>query len=148
MRTIFEKNKTVMLLSILVLIGILVAPLANAQEAVTNNEEKKSPEQLAVIDIDIKIGPVRIRIQICCTNEDTVPAEDVAWNFDVTGFCLYGAHHDGIIPLIQPGETIETEPFFVFGLGPAEIAASCGDSIDTLSCFLLGPFVLGGTDTY
>jgi len=55
MRTIFEKNKTVMLLSILVLIGILVAPLANAQEAVTNNEEKKSPEQLAIIDIDIKI---------------------------------------------------------------------------------------------
>jgi len=77
-----------------------------------------------------------------------VPAEDVAWNFDVTGFCLYGAHHDGIIPLIQPGETIETEPFFVIGLGPAELAASCGHSIDTLSCFLLGPFVLEGTDTY
>ena len=113
MKRRFEKKVVVSLLSILLLIGILLAPLANAQEALVDNKEK-NPEKLASIDIRIKIGPIKIRIHLECTNTGPDPTEELPWTFDCNGMCLFGAHKEGIFPSIEPEATVQSEPFFQY----------------------------------
>ena len=90
---------------------------------------------------------MKIRIHIECSNNGPEPSEELPWNFDVAGFCLYGAHNEGVFPSIPSGGSVDSESFFVLGFGPAELTATCGEATDTVSCFLIGPFVTGITDT-
>ena len=76
-------------------------------------------------------------------------AFEIIWSIDIEApIIFFGAHREGTIPPLSPGESEAINPGFVFGFGPAEItltisAADLEETVLQSQGFLLGMFIIG-----
>ncbi|HHH80352.1 MAG TPA: PKD domain-containing protein, partial [Thermoplasmatales archaeon] len=92
-------------------------------------------------------------VEICCVKGgfgvkatiNNTEATPIDWEINVTGgFILFGGHANGTIP----AETTETvSSGFMLGFGKVDIHICAGTVCKDATGFLLGPFVLGVTET-
>lgn len=97
-------------------------------------------------------GPVYIEtieggmgVSASITNIGTDHLYAVPWFVDVKGAVVWGSHHEGTIASFAPGATHVITASPLLGIGPSTITVGAGESEETVTCFLLGPLVLGIT---
>jgi hypothetical protein len=81
------------------------------------------------------------------SNVGNAPAEDISWSIDLDGLVFIGNHFGDTIAQIAPGETISIQTGFSLGLGQVTFTITVGETSQSVSGFMLGPFVLGLTET-
>jgi hypothetical protein len=76
-------------------------------------------------------------------NSGSENVTNLKWSITVEGNMVFlGGYKEGNIPVIKPGETYEIKSGLMLGVGPAEITVNVAGVKKTISCFLLGPFVM------
>jgi hypothetical protein len=76
-------------------------------------------------------------------NTDTENITDIHWSITVDGNMVFlGGYKEGNIPMLEPDETFEIKSGLLLGVGPVDITVNVAGVKKTISCFLLGPFVL------
>ncbi len=76
------------------------------------------------------------------TNNGDHDLSGLAWSIDIDGTVLYQQRHEGTIATLPAGETASIDTGLVFGLGPAEMTVTAGDSQRTAELFLMGPYAV------
>jgi hypothetical protein len=76
-------------------------------------------------------------------NTDMENVTDIHWSITLDGnMVFFGGYKEGNIPMVEPDETYEIKSGLMLGVGPAEITVNVAGVKKTISCFLLGPFVM------
>ena len=76
-------------------------------------------------------------------NTGTAEATNTPWSiYFCSGWVFIGGLKEGTINVPAGGETT-IRSGLVFGFGPGSITVTAGDASKIVSCFVLGPFVLG-----
>jgi hypothetical protein len=84
-----------------------------------------------------------IGVTAIITNTGTVEATNIPWSiYFCSGLVFIGGLTEGITNVPAGGETAINSGL-VFGFGPGSITVTAGDATKIVSCFVLGPFVLG-----
>ena len=77
------------------------------------------------------------------TNMGTADATNVPWEiYFCSGLVFIGGFSEGTINVPAGGETTISSGL-VFGFGPGSITVTAGDASKIVSCFILGPLILG-----
>jgi hypothetical protein len=77
------------------------------------------------------------------TNTGTADATNVPWSiYFCSGLVFIGGLTEGTINVPAGGETTISSGL-VFGFGPGSITVTAGDASKIVSCFILGPLILG-----
>ncbi len=94
---------------------------------------------------DLNVGEISggIGVTAIITNTGTEEATNTPWSiYFCSGLVFIGGLTEGTINVPAGGETTISSGL-VFGFGPGSITATAGGASKIVSCFVLGPFVLG-----
>ncbi len=94
-----------------------------------------------IISIEKISGGFGVKATIA--NIGTLPAENVNWKVEISGMVFIGKSTEGTIDVLNPGESKDVGPGFVFGIGPVTITVTADGVSKTAEGFMLGPLVLG-----
>ena len=102
------------------------------------SEGRGDSNGLSVGEISGGIGVTAI-----ITNMGTEEVTDATWSiYFCSGLVFIGGLTEGTINVPANGETTISSGL-VFGLGPGSITVTAGDAAKIVSCFVLGPLILG-----
>ncbi len=92
-----------------------------------------------VIEIYISGG---FGVKATISNTGDAPAENLPWSISLEGLVIVGSYKEGIIPSLQPGQSVIVKSGLVLGFGKVTITVTAGSTSATATGFLIGPFVL------
>ncbi len=105
-----------------------------------NKDIYYAPLPTAILNVETISGGMGITAKI--TNTGTEDATGVEWSIDVGGLVLLGKHTEGTVDVPAGGEATISSGL-IFGIGPGTITVTVGGASKAVSCFMLGPLILG-----
>ncbi len=131
---------------VIVFVGILMISTAISGIAIADGANGKGPAEKATGDFN-GLNVVEISggwgVTAMIINTGTAEATNTPWSiYFCSGWVFIGGLTEGTINVPAGGET-RIRSGLVFGFGPGSITVTAGGASKIVSCFVLGPFVLG-----
>jgi hypothetical protein len=131
-----------------ILVFATLSPVLGSMNDIKSTHETKS-SALKIIVVEtlpvISIGNISGGFGVTATviNMGTKEATNIPWSiYFCSGLVFIGGLTRGTISVPAGGETTISSGL-VFGFGPGSITVTAGDASKIVSCFVLGPLILG-----